>query len=114
MNIFENVVNEITRINSLEIRSIDGKIVKFNEEFGEFCAEIIKAEGLTPKPYNREHLIEEAADSLQMLISIQLDVCKKMDIKFDEVLDAILVKNVKWENNIKKYTVNEKKHDFIN
>lgn len=103
-DLFSTIVDDIARINGLDGRSIPERFVKYNEEFGEFAAEVIKMIGSTQKPYDEDHLVEESADALQCLISIMLDVCKKKNIDFTRVLETILLKDKKWEAKIKEYT----------
>lgn len=101
---FKEVVEDIERLNGLDSKSILEKVLKFNEEFGEFSQELIKVLGFTHKPYDEEHLIEESADSLQVHLSIILAVCKLKGIKFERVLDKLLEKDKKWEAKMKEYT----------
>jgi NTP pyrophosphatase (non-canonical NTP hydrolase) len=101
---FEKIIEDISRLNSLDTKTIPEKVLKFNEEFGEFSQELIKLLGFTHKPYDEEHFIEECADSLQVLLSIQLASCKLKNIQYDRVLDALLEKNKKWEAKSKEYT----------
>ena len=103
-NLFSTIVEDIARINGLDKRELGTRFIKYNEEFGEFSAEVIKMIGSTQKPYDEEHLIEESADALQCLISIQLHVCEEKGIDFNVVLKTILEKNKKWEAKIKEYT----------
>ena len=100
----EKLLTEINELNELETKSLEIKIVKFNEEFGEFSAEIIKMFGYTHKPFDKDHLIEEAADALQCLLSIQLDICKKQNIQMSDIFEKMVEKNNKWRNKIKEYT----------
>ena len=52
-NTFEELYAEICSINELEPKDLSDKILKFNEEFGEFVAEVIKFKGGTYKKYNK-------------------------------------------------------------
>lgn len=103
-NKFKQVIDDIERLNGLDSKSILEKVLKFNEEYGEFSQELIKVLGFTHKPYDEEHFIEEAADSLQVLLSIQLASCMLKGIDFEIVLDKLLEKNKKWEEKMKEYT----------
>lgn len=58
------LLKEITKLNELDCKTITEKFIKFNEEFGEFSAEVVKMLGLTQKPFDVDHLVEEAADTL--------------------------------------------------
>lgn len=111
--LFSTIVEDIKRINGLDGRELGTRFIKYNEEFGEFSAEVIKMLGSTQKPYDEEHLIEESADALQCLISIQLDVCEKKGIDFMLVLKAILEKDKKWEAMISQYKINENKNSNV-
>ncbi len=108
MNKFKKIIDDIERLNGLDSKSIPEKFMKFDEEFGEFATETIKLLGFTYKPFDEEHFIEEAADSLQSLLSIQLAACRMKGIDFEKVLDMILVKDQKWEAKIPEYTRNNK------
>lgn len=102
--IFDEIIKEIKELNDLDNKSISERVLKFNEEFGEFSAELCKVVGITHKPYDEEHLIEEAADALQCQLSLILGVCKIMKIDFNDILEAILIKNNKWRSKIPEYT----------
>lgn len=101
---FGKVIEDIDRLNGLDSKSIPEKVLKFNEEFGEFSQELIKLLGFTHKPFDEEHFIEESADSLQVILSIQLAACKLKGIDFSRVLDKVLEKDEKWEAKMKEYT----------
>jgi NTP pyrophosphatase (non-canonical NTP hydrolase) len=103
MNKIVDIVKEIKELNGLDNKTLSDRVLKFNEEFGEFSAELCKVVGISHKPYDRDHLIEEAADSLQCHFSIIIDVCEKLDIDFDEILQMILIKNQKWRSKIPFY-----------
>lgn len=101
-----SIINEIEDLNALDGKSIGERFIKYGEEFGEFSAEVAKAVGITQKPYDQDHLIEEAADTLQCLLSIMLDVCEHKQINFWEILHKIPEKNQKWRSKIPQYTKN--------
>jgi hypothetical protein len=99
----KKILEDIKRINRIEVKSIDLKIIKFNEEFGEFCAEYLKMIEHSSKPADKEHLIEEMADALQCMFSIYLHIEDEFHISLDkEVFPQILEKNKKWENKMKE------------
>lgn len=102
-NIYK-IINEVREVAFLENKSLAERIVKFNEEFGEFSAEIIKHLGLSQKPYDREHLKEECSDVQQVLLSIFVLLEKECGITIDEIFDNISVKNKKWRDNLPFYT----------
>lgn len=99
----EKLLEEIKYLNDLDQKSIAERVVKFNEEFGEFSAEIVKVLGITHKPYERELLIEEAADALQCQLSLILSLCQKLNISFEEILVKMKSKNEKWKSKISNY-----------
>lgn len=101
---FRKVIEDIKRLNGLDTKSIPEKVLKFNEEFGEFSQELIKLLGFTHKPYDEEHFIEESADSTQVLLSIILAACEIKGIPFERILDKLLEKDKKWEAKMKEYT----------
>lgn len=101
---FNEILEEIQRINKLEGKTIPEKFIKFNEEFGEFSAEVVKFLGMSHKHYDREHLKEEIVDQLQVNLSLILQICELSGISFDEILDKFPEKNEKWESKISEYT----------
>jgi len=98
-----DIYSDICRINSLEKKGTFEKISKFNEEFGELNAEILKLYKLTYKPYNRKELLGEMADSMQVLLSIFDSLHENSNITLNDILLEISEKNKKWENKIKDY-----------
>ena len=102
---FHKIFTDIDRINKLEQKDIAYKFIKFNEEFGEFSAEFLKFKGFTYKTYDKEELVGEMADTLQVLLSIYNQIGEETGITLDEILEKIVIKNIKWENKIKDYTV---------
>ena len=104
---FDSLLNEVRKINKLEPKSLAIKLVKFNEEFGEFSAEIIKALGESPKPYSKIELTNEMADVLQVILSIYDTIDKKYGITIDDVFAAMKTKNEKWKSTINKYQKNQ-------
>lgn len=112
---FEQIIEDIRRLNEIENKPTENKFIKFNEEFGEFCAEYIKQIGYTNKKPNIDHLKEEMADALQCLISIYLDIEKKYGINIlNDILPEILNKNIKWEEKIKDYQILKNNDQFDN
>ena len=101
---FSKVFKEIKEINKKEVKSLPIKFIKFNEEFGEMCAEYLKLEGATYKPYDKEELKAEMADALQVLLSIYSQIEDEAGITIDDVLETIKIKNVKWVTKIDEYT----------
>ena len=101
---FHKIFIDINRINKLEEKDIGFKFIKFNEEFGEFSAEYLKFKGYTYKPYDKDELIGEMADTLQVLLSIYNQIGEETGITLDDILEKIVLKNIKWENKIEDYT----------
>jgi NTP pyrophosphatase (non-canonical NTP hydrolase) len=101
---FHKIFTDITRINKLEEKDIAYKFIKFNEEFGEFSAEFLKLKGYTYKSYDKDELVGEMADTLQVLLSIYSQIGEVTDISLNDILEKIVIKNIKWENKIKDYT----------
>lgn len=106
VDFFIKMNSDIDRINKLENKDIGGKFMKFNEEFGEFNAEYLKFLGLTYKEYDRDDLLGEMADSLQVLLSIFNQVGQETGISIQDILEKIFEKNIKWETKIKDYKQN--------
>lgn len=102
--IFSDLIKEIEELNELDNKSIAEIALKFNEEFGEFSAELCKVIGISHKPYDRDHLLEEAADSLQCHLSVILRTCKSLNIEFIDILKTMSIKNEKWRSKIPLYT----------
>lgn len=102
----DEIIKDIRDIvDTVNKRTLSEMFMKFNEEFGEFSAEVIKLGGLSPKPYDREHLVEEAADTLQCLLAIYAELEDKTDISIEEIIAKIPEKNQKWRDTIPKYTL---------
>lgn len=95
--------NEISNINKVEIKPTETKFLKFNEEFGEFVSEYIKLKGYSYKEFNKEAIIEEMADTLQCLLSIYADIEKETGITLKDILLTIHIKNKKWLEKISQY-----------
>jgi hypothetical protein len=81
INVFSKILADVERVNNLDTKSIPEKVLKF---------------------------IEESADSLQVLISLQLAACKLKGIPYEKVLYALLEKNMKWEAKLSEYTRDKK------
>lgn len=90
----------IKRINSLDPASIAERLCKLFEESGELAQAVNKTIGR--KVTNQEEdirdlVIEEAADTIQCVISL----IDSYDISYDELIDKLNQKNIKWEKVVK-------------
>lgn len=101
------ILDEIYELNHIDNKSVLERFIKYNEEFGEFNAEYCKFLGITHKPYDKEHLIEEMADTLQNLFSIYLAVGDECGFVFEDVIAKIYEKNDKWRDKIPHYVKNQ-------
>ena len=104
----KEILEEIKELNGIDGKTLPERVLKFNEEFGEFSAELGKFIGITHKPYDKPHLIEEMADAMQCLCSIYVDVCDKADFTMEDVFNEITEKNKKWREKAPQYTKNLK------
>jgi NTP pyrophosphatase (non-canonical NTP hydrolase) len=97
---FYQIYNEIKKLNASESKPLEMKFLKFNEEFGEMVAEYIKYKGYSNKEFIKENLVEEMADTLQVLMSIFSQIETELNIPFSTILTTIQTKNIKWSNQI--------------
>lgn len=107
MEILKKIITEINELNSIDGKTLPERFIKFNEEYGEFNAEVCKFIGITHKPYDRDHLVEEMADAMQNMFSVYLDICEKTGITIEEVFQTILIKNKKWREKAPQYAKNK-------
>lgn len=105
----EEILEEISELNHLDGKKFLERFLKFSEEYGEFSAEVCKMIGITQKPYDEEHLIEEMADAIQNQFSVYLNVCEVGNFSIERVFEQIVIKNQKWRECIPKYTNNQTK-----
>ena len=105
----EKILEEISELNKVDGKKFLERFLKYNEEYGEFSAEVCKLIGITQKPYDKDHLIEEMADAIQNLFSVYLNVCEIGEFSIEDVFEQILVKNKKWRECYPKYTNNQTK-----
>jgi len=103
---FYQIYTEIKKLNASESKPLEMKFLKFNEEFGEMVAEYIKYKGYSNKDFIKENLVEEMADTLQVLMSIFSQIETELNIPFSTILTTIQTKNVKWSKQIE--TINRK------
>ena len=106
MSDMNKILEDIKRISLLENKGVLERILKLNEEVGEFATEIGKMIGFTHKPYDEEHLIEEGSDALVVLFSVILKICQEKNIDFQRFIDAMEYKNGIWESKIPNYKCN--------
>ena len=104
-NIYE-LISEIEELNGIDNKTLPERIIKFNEEFGEFNAEVGKLIGITHKPYDKPHLIEEAADFLQNAFSVLIETGKLAGFSLEDIFSEIKVKNQKWRSKAPLYIKN--------
>lgn len=108
MTKFEEVYDEISRINKKDKATHAERLGKLFEETGELAKAINKTNGRkvlkeddTPESIRKE-ILHEAADSVQNVISI-LD---GFDFTAEDLIEAISKKNKKWATKIAK-NINE-------
>jgi NTP pyrophosphatase (non-canonical NTP hydrolase) len=111
-SLFPLIVDDIKRINKKDNKSLDLRFIKFSEEYGEMCAEFLKFRGFKTGKYDKAHLKEEMADTLQCLISIYNDIEIATGISLmNDVLPEVFTKNKKWEaqqiNESKRVSVSD-------
>lgn len=104
----KEIINEIKELNGIDNKNLLERMVKFQEEYGEFNAEVGKMIGITHKPFDKVHLKEEMADAMQCMFSIYLDICEKQGFDIDDIFDEIVVKNKKWREKVPLYGKNKK------
>lgn len=102
------VFQEVIDLNNTDKKNYLERFFKFNEEYGELNTEICKYIGITHKPFDREHLIEETADFLQNAMSVSIGICEEFNITTEELMSKITEKNEKWRSKIPLYTKNNK------
>jgi len=105
----EKILDEILELNHLDGKKFLERFLKYNEEYGEFSAEVCKMIGITQKPYDEAHLIEEMADAIQNQFSVYLNVCEVGNFSIERVFEQIIIKNQKWRECYPKYTNNQTK-----
>lgn len=103
IDLIYDLVSEVSSLrDSLEKSDISKKGLKLNEEVGELSAEILKL--VDYKYHNdnketiRQHLLEEAVDSLIMIFDILVD----QKYNKEEIVQAGKDKIQKWLNQIQK------------
>jgi NTP pyrophosphatase (non-canonical NTP hydrolase) len=98
----KKIFEEIKRINNLDPASIPERLCKLFEESGELAQAVNKTIGRKTVRESEEELksliCEEAADTIQCVISL----VDSYNISYEDIIEAIIVKNIKWESVINK------------
>lgn len=103
------ILKEIQELNHLDGKNLLERMLKFNEEYGEFAAEVCKMQGISHKPFDQPHLKEEMADAMQNLFSVYLEICELQGFNMNDIFAEVLVKNKKWREKAPLYTKNNAK-----
>ncbi len=98
----KDIYNDIQRINLLDPATPAERLCKLFEESGELAQAVNKKIGRKVANETdeevRELILEEAADTIQCVISL-IDT---WEISYDELVQKIDSKNIKWESVINK------------
>lgn len=98
----EKIFNEIKKINKQDKASHAERLGKLFEEAGELATEINKTNGRKVHSNTnaeiKKGVMLEAADVIQNVFSI----IDGFNIKYDDLLDAMRAKNLKWKSKLKK------------
>lgn len=99
---FPFIYKEIKSIGRLKKTELCEDISKLGEEYGEYVSELNKIAGIKntkdDKDTIRENIILELADLLQN----SLYIASKLNIKYEEIYDGILIKNKAWAKLMKQ------------
>ncbi len=98
----KKVFKDIQRINKLDPATPSERLCKLFEESGELAQAVNKKIGRKVVTETddeiRDLILEEASDTIQCVISL----IDSWDITYDEVVEKIKSKNIKWEKVINK------------
>ncbi len=98
----KKVFKDIQRINKLDPATPSERLCKLFEESGELAQAVNKKIGRKVVTETddeiRDLILEEASDTIQCVISL----IDSWDITYDEVVEKIKSKNIKWEKIINK------------
>ncbi len=98
----KKVFKDIQRINKLDPATPSERLCKLFEESGELAQAVNKKIGRKVVTETddeiRDLILEEASDTIQCVISL----IDNWDITYDEVVEKIKSKNIKWEKIINK------------
>lgn len=96
----KEIYEEIKRINKLDPATPSERLCKLFEESGELAQAVNKKIGRKVVKETdeevRDLILEEASDTIQCVISL----IDSWDITYDEVIEKIRLKNIKWEKVI--------------
>ena len=96
----KEIYEEIKRINKLDPATPSERLCKLFEESGELAQAVNKKIGRKVVKETdeevRDLILEEASDTIQCVISL----IDSWDIRYDEVVEKIRLKNIKWEKVI--------------
>jgi NTP pyrophosphatase (non-canonical NTP hydrolase) len=96
----KEIYEEIKRINKLDPATPSERLCKLFEESGELAQAVNKKIGRKVVKETdeevRDLILEEASDTIQCVISL----IDSWDITYDEVVEKIRLKNIKWEKVI--------------
>jgi NTP pyrophosphatase (non-canonical NTP hydrolase) len=94
----KEVFVDIQRINKLDPATPSERLCKLFEESGELAQAVNKKIGRKKVTETddeiRDLILEEASDTIQCVISL----IDSWDITYEEVVEKIKSKNIKWEN----------------
>lgn len=97
----KDIYNEITELVDKNGITLEKAILKTLEEFGELSKEVNRTigikrlEGLSEDDI-RKNVLEELADTIQNTLSIGV----KYGFTYEEIVEALIMKNIKWKNVI--------------
>jgi NTP pyrophosphatase (non-canonical NTP hydrolase) len=96
----KEIYEEIKRINKLDPATPSERLCKLFEESGELAQAVNKKIGRKVVKETdeevRDLILEEASDTIQCVISL----IDSWDITYDEVVEKIRLKNIKWDKVI--------------
>jgi NTP pyrophosphatase (non-canonical NTP hydrolase) len=98
----KDTFKEVRRINKLDPASKAERLCKLFEEAGELAQAVNKSIGRKVVRESKEELkeliCEEAADTIQCTMSL----IDEFGISYEELIDKLIEKNIKWEKVIEK------------
>jgi NTP pyrophosphatase (non-canonical NTP hydrolase) len=98
----KELYQQIKELNKLDKATHAERLGKLFEESGELATEVNKTNGRKKTSDSdkqiKQNVIEEAADVIQNVFSI----VDGFGIEYEEIVDAMKLKNKKWEKKLKK------------